>query len=149
MEATMKAKPDVTRRAAKPLSWKARRRGRIFCAPACGRGCTAHEHRGAVHNAAALAKSLGPGWTPHVWENLGWHYAAISSCGRIRVLPNHRGYHAFLGAADGYMGGRWCENGRTPAAAVRNVIKAGRAHLADVGALVRGFESLLFALELA
>jgi hypothetical protein len=30
----------------------------------------------ATKKAKALCKKLGPGWTPHVWENMGWHYTA-------------------------------------------------------------------------
>jgi hypothetical protein len=32
-------------------------------------------HDKAVKDAARLAKRMGPGWEPEVWENLGWHYS--------------------------------------------------------------------------
>jgi hypothetical protein len=60
----------------KELSWKPRRRGDIYCAPACGASCSYASYVQAKQKAAELAKTLGPGWTPRVWENLGWHYEA-------------------------------------------------------------------------
>ena len=69
----------------KPLSWKPRLQGEIYCSPACGGGCTKVAHDAAKKQASELAKQLGKGWKPHVWENLGWFAKAISSCGRIKV----------------------------------------------------------------
>lgn len=58
--------------------WKPRRspNGQIYCSPACGHGCTSREHEAARTAARRLAKRLGDGWAPHVWENLGWHHEA-------------------------------------------------------------------------
>lgn len=53
------------------------RRGAIYCSPFCGHGCTWAKHQAAVKAAKALCKVLGKGWTPRVWENLGWHYEAL------------------------------------------------------------------------
>lgn len=44
------------------LSWTPRRRGLIYCAPACGAGCTAAQHAHAVRLGRALARRLGRGW---------------------------------------------------------------------------------------
>lgn len=57
------------------LSWRPVREGDRFCAPACGRGCTHAEYVDALTKAAAVVKSLGPGWKPVVSENLGWYYS--------------------------------------------------------------------------
>lgn len=76
----------------------------------------------------SLAKTLGRGWTWKVWENLGWHYKAISPCGRIKVTSHNC---AFLGDP-GSSGGRWAEHGRTPKSAVRNVIAAAKKDLAKI-----------------
>ena len=54
--------------------WIAKRDGATYCAPACGRGCAYIEYTRAQRGARALARALGPGWVPRVWENLGWHY---------------------------------------------------------------------------
>ena len=57
------------------LSWRPVRKGDVFCAPACGRGCTHAEYVHALTSAAAVVRRLGPGWRPVVSENLGWHYS--------------------------------------------------------------------------
>lgn len=67
----------------RPLSWTPRRRGKIYCAPACGRGCTRAMYDRAHREATKLAKALGPGWKIRVWENLGWYGRAV--CGDIEV----------------------------------------------------------------
>jgi hypothetical protein len=70
------------------LSWRPVRNGAVFCAPACGRGCTHAEYVHAISNAAVVAKTLGPGWKPHVWENLGWFYAVEHVTGmKVHCLP--------------------------------------------------------------
>jgi hypothetical protein len=129
----------------KRLSWKPVRRGHIFCAPACGVGCThaayllAHERANAL--CASLDRTSGKGWKPHVWENLGWYYNAVSACGRIKVHPHHHGksvdYTAFLGEA-GSGGGTWAEHGKTAAQSVRNVVAMGKRALAKMGAIFNG-----------
>jgi hypothetical protein len=59
----------------KERDWKPARRGKTYCSPACGMGCTETAHCNAVNESKALAKRMGKGWKPRVWENLGWHYA--------------------------------------------------------------------------
>jgi hypothetical protein len=118
-----------------PLSWEPRRVGPIFCSPACGGGCTREQFRVATREADALCKTLDQttplkGWTPYVWENLGWHYKAVSPCGRIKV---HFGYTAYLGQK-ALSGGQWAENAKTPAKAVAAVIRTAKEELAKVGA---------------
>lgn len=58
--------------------WKAVRKGKIYCAPACGHNCTYLDYLQARHRAKEAAKKLGKGWTFEVWENLGWHSKVIS-----------------------------------------------------------------------
>lgn len=117
-----------------------------MCAPWCGRGCTRAEHDRAKRRGKALAKSLGRGWTVRVWENLGWHYAAHSPCGRIKVHESRiktsgrqmtEPFTAFLGEAT-TVGGRWAAHGRTPQEAVAAVIAQARAELEKIQALVEG-----------
>jgi hypothetical protein len=103
------------------LSWEPVETGHIYCAPACGGGCTMAAFKRATTGADALAKHIGPGWTPRVWENLGWHYSAISPCGRWKVHPfiykgKVEGYTAFLGEVGG--GGIWTGQGGTPQEAI-------------------------------
>jgi hypothetical protein len=54
--------------------WEPVRRGRVYCSPGCGAGCTWADHKKATREAAALRERLGRGWKPFVWENLGWHW---------------------------------------------------------------------------
>lgn len=63
--------------------WIPRLRGEIYCAPACGCGCTKAAFDKATADAAALAARMGDGWVPRVWENLGWHYEVIKGCAEL------------------------------------------------------------------
>lgn len=121
------------------LSWNAVRRGNVYCAPACGHGCTRAAFEAAKKAGAALAKQLGKGWRARVWENLGWHYCAVSACGRWKVHPNIfkgkiESYSAFLG--EGSHGGRWIEHGRTPQSAIRNTRAVARAEARKIAGLL-------------
>lgn len=106
------------------------RRGPVYCAPWCGGGCTHVAFVSVTKAAAALAKRMGKGWKPRVWENLGWHYSVISPCGRWKLHPHHTGSNtkgpigrmtgvtAFLGDADS-TGGVWAEHGKDARDAMR------------------------------
>lgn len=52
--------------------------GQFYCSPRCGSGkfCRREWYDIATARATELATRMGDGWTPHVWENLGWHYSA-------------------------------------------------------------------------
>ena len=111
--------------------WTAVRRGHIYCAPLCGGGCTWAAFKLAEHAAAELAKKLGPGWSPRVWENLGWHCSVLDPTGALKVYVNHSGkgvitYSAHLG---GENGGRWVKSGRTPRTAIRAVAREAMGEL--------------------
>ena len=59
--------------------WTPIRNGKIYCSPACGRGCTWAEHEHAVAEGKKLVGRLkGKGWHAVIHENLGWHYKAVS-----------------------------------------------------------------------
>ena len=100
------------------------------CAKWCGRGCTEAEYRKARASGDRLAARLGPAWRSRVWENLGWHFSAVSGCGRFKVHPSLKSGHflAFLGRA-GCSGGIWTAYGRTPRGAVVAVLKAAMRDL--------------------
>ena len=122
-----------------PLSWDPVAHGKVYCAPACGAGCTKAAFNAATRAGKALAKRLGKGWKATVWENMGWHYAAISECGRWKVHPSlHRGkvvgYMAFLGSPG--HGGRWVEHGKTPQSAIKNTRKVARLEANGIQALL-------------
>ena len=123
------------------MDWTPVEDGKIYCAPACGNGCTRAAYEHAVEMGRFLAQCLGPEWTSQVWENLGWHYNAISPCGRIKVhcytYDDEISFTAFLGEVDS-CGGWWTEHGETPQAAVANVVATGRAELAKIQAKLEG-----------
>lgn len=104
------------------------RNGDVYCAPWCGFKCKWDAYEQAVIDASKLAKSLGEGWEPQVWENLGWHYKATTKDGRVNLHPkkdyryNARvvGYTAFLSPTPS-IGGKWVESGDTPQAALEAV----------------------------
>lgn len=73
---------------ARSPSWTPVRRGPIYCAPACGRGCTWAEYQAAVKGAEKLKKMMkGTGWEVRIHENLGWFYKVVS--GPVMVMPSH------------------------------------------------------------
>ena len=113
----------------KPLSWKPVRRGQIYCAPACGRGCSHNEYLDAHKHAAALAKRLGRRWTPFVHENLGWHFKVISPCKQIEVHVNGpRSYWANLRIA----GMQFEVTRESPLTAVHDACDMARRHLREL-----------------
>lgn len=135
-----------------PLSWKVVRNGDTYCAPGCGGGCKYAAFELATQRATELATRLGPKWKPRVHENLGWHYWAMSSCGRIRVneywniphndhlveklatlVPNY--YRALMNTHGG-AGGRWTASADTPEEAIRAALGAAQSERDElVGAL--------------
>jgi len=70
-------------------SWKPVLRGAKYCSRACGNGCTKAEYVAAVKKGEALAKAVGNGFKPRVWENMGWYYSAVK--GVAAIHPYHDG----------------------------------------------------------
>lgn len=69
-------------------------RGKVYCSPWCGGGCTKAAHDECVRKAKALAKRMGKGWKPRVWENLGWHWnvfkgSSKTHAGILEITPPH------------------------------------------------------------
>ncbi len=87
----------------KKLSWKPKRRGPIYCAPACGRGCTKTMYDQAVkHAKQTLRRMKTRGWEVRVWENLGWHYMLTNKlCGlSLHLNYNKTGYWCMMAGHD-------------------------------------------------
>lgn len=89
--------------------WQAVRKGKTYCAPACGRGCTHNEYLGALRLGKATLKLLkNPfGWKVRVWENLGWH-VALQKGGMNLHIHNYdspRVTYSVLFSSDGGTGG--------------------------------------------
>lgn len=134
--------PAKTTSAKKPLSWKPVRKGLQYCSPACGHGCKLHEFKRATREADRLAKSMGAGWQPEVWENLGWHYSTNSKCGRLAVHANRdlgkgNQYSAYL-RHKGSGGGNFVGLGSTPQAAVRDAVSQASAQIDKLKKLIKG-----------
>lgn len=132
MSARAKSKPTWPKGA-----WTPRRRGDVYCSPACGGNCTFKAFNSATFKASLLCEKLGAGWEPDVWENLGWHHAVISPCRRIRLSGGYGQYIAFL-TEKGESGGRYVADGRTPKSAIRACVAEAKADLAKIGATITG-----------
>ncbi len=131
------------------LKQDAVRKGPIYCAPWCGGKCTRKAFELATKEAARLCAKLGAGWTPRVWENLGWHTSVRSPCGRLVVhinitgspiLGNWKpsGYTAYLGSKTNMNSNRWSESAKTPAGAIRGVLEQARAEISTLQSYVEG-----------
>lgn len=120
----------------KKLSWKPRRRGEIYCAPACGGKCTYAQFVAAEAVTAALVAQLGgakAGWAPRVHENLGWYAVAVNKRRYLAVHVYGDTYSVFFGpdaATSG--GGRWVADGKNLAKAIKTVVKQAKAEAAAI-----------------
>ena len=118
--------------------WTARRSGALYCAPACGGGCTWEAYQEAKRQGQALAKACGPGYKSVVHENLGWYFRAVSPCERIQVFKYGKEYHAGLGDAGEvamrYVGAYFSN----PKKAIADVIAVAKADLALIVARLEG-----------
>ena len=108
-----------------PLSWDPVRRGATYCAPACGRGCTHAEYMRANRSASALCASLGGGWKPHVWENLGWHPKAVSPTG-VMAIYKHGPRNYWATTEGDNLCGQFHADGRTQREAYTKVVNSMR-----------------------
>lgn len=109
--------------------WKPRRRGRIYCAPACGGDCTLAEHDKAQRTARRIARLLGKGWRVEVWENLGWHWRVTNGpvqLGACYAKGRKTLYHAMVGSSPTESRGGaayWTERGQGYRADPRRAVK--------------------------
>jgi hypothetical protein len=126
-----------------PESWVPVRRGEIYCAPACGRGCTWDEYREALKISERIAKQL-PGFKPRVMENLGWHASAEALDGHIQVSYSRGTYFAFASCDMKYAGnaGWGISQAKTAQKAFALVLKKLRAHVAKETAFLEKLEKL-------
>lgn len=111
------------------LSWTPRTLpGGIYCSPACGAACKKADHDRAVKKSAALARHLGEGWAPRVWENMGWHWAVQKG-----VLSVHqRKDECFVVYMNGAQ--QFIAEGTSALGAVRTVIKMAQDRIKQIQA---------------
>lgn len=118
-------------------SWKPRRRGDIYCAPACGCGCKRADYELAVSNSKMLAACMGS-YKPRVWENGGWHYSVKSVCEKLEIHTyKDSTFSAFLNTRPNH-GGRWVCSARTPQLAVKKVLAEARKELRTLQETIEG-----------
>lgn len=127
--------------AVKTRSWKPVAKGKTFCSPGCGHGCTKHEHRHVTREANQLARMMGPGWKPRVHENMGWHFYVESPCKRMQLsvkdYSRSRHYTVYLNPP--VIGhGNFVGQGTSPKAAIKNAVNQAMAKKAVLDALVKG-----------
>jgi hypothetical protein len=109
----------------KKLNWEPVRYEAVYCAPACGRGCTFEEFTQAQEQASNLAKELGNGWIGEVHENLGWHWNIRWGKPGYGMVLYKYAYNLFLAGieSNGYAHAMsFSANGSTPREAIRNVL---------------------------
>lgn len=133
----------MTKTAPIERDWKAVRRGKIYCAPCCGFNCTWEAFQKANREARKLATSLGKGWSPRVWENRGWCFAARSPCRHISVHKHGQGdYTAYLSSGTNCMGGQWVGRGKTAKGSVRSVIALAENDLREIRGMLAEVEAI-------
>lgn len=122
--------------ARKNLSWRpvryVREGVKRFCSPACGHHCTQAEYAQVLADAATLAKALGPGWSPVISENLGWHFKVAHPSG----IELHRFGPRRYWASVIIDGRQYKEEASTPAECVQGICWTMRKHLAAVSTIL-------------
>lgn len=121
----------------KRLSEKPRRLGDIYCSPWCGGKCKWEAYKKAKKESAKLARRLGKGWRPHVWENLGWHWQVIR--GEMSVNPNWASVNTWKSRISSYTAAfsGWSATMKTPEAAVKKTIKMAKGELRNLDKRIR------------
>ena len=74
-------------------NWKVVRKGKIYCAPACGGYCTLAQYRTMKKHAEKMCKQLGKGWKPKLTHNLGWFCAVVKSHTTIHYHDDRSGHN--------------------------------------------------------
>lgn len=119
-------------------SWTPVRRGKVYCSSACGHGCLYADYLKAQHAAKALAKRMGDGWKPKIWENLGWHYSAVHRASGISINEYpYSGDHFTVYA----LGGAY--TGKTPAKAIAAAILTTQQEVLRVTETMAALETTL------
>lgn len=124
------------------------RRGIYYCSPWCGSRCKLVDFDAAGIKARALADRLGQMWKPYVWENMGWHYAAITDSGfhMMEYDDRHRKYKDGFGRLyySVTTGTIYSGKGDTPEEAIRDALDPIKSELDRLNGLYEhGLAALL------
>lgn len=77
--------------------WKPRKKGKIYCSPACGYGCTHASYKRALAQSKRARKILGPGWAVTVYELSGsWRWIADCPNVCLVLFPRAGGFSVNL-----------------------------------------------------
>ena len=107
--------------------WTPVRRGKVYCSPACGGGCTHQSYLKAQAQAQEMLDQLGPptkdgnAWEKRVHENLGWYGSVrlmINGQVMAQVQKNRVGYSAYIESSPQFVA-----DGETPMQAVQNALR--------------------------
>lgn len=81
-----------------PPHWRPKRNGVYFCSAGCGshKFCLHADYLHVKKRAEELAASLGEGWKPKVWENLGWFGAVTKGRAEIHLNDHRRGHTNYM-----------------------------------------------------
>lgn len=120
----MKELEQAAKIAMTPGSWNPVRKGAIYCAPACGRGCTHVEWQDATHKGKVLVDRLGKGWTAVISENLGWHFRAVKNDNQDWAV--HESGPRRFWASLMFAGHQFHADGTTPKGAVTNTLQKAK-----------------------
>jgi len=71
--------------------WTVVRKGKEYCAPACGGGCTFAQYTVMKKQADKMCAELGKGWEPKLTHNLGWHCKVVNGHVTIHYFDDRSG----------------------------------------------------------
>ena len=134
----------------KKLSWKPRRRGKIYCSPACGAKCTWEQYQEMKRLGEKMRLSMrNPKlWRIHIHENLRWHVCLehIPTNGYLTVYPGFgRSYHTLLSLIMSHAGDMDWSNDksfRTPQKAVDYILDLARRVMVKKNAVMTKFDGI-------
>lgn len=132
------------------LSWKARRRGRIYCAPACGAGCLYAQYQEQVQLGKKMRLSMynPKQWRASVRENLHWYVCLehVPTNGFLTVWVYGARYAALLSLDMSHAGDMdWSDHRsfRTPQAAVNHIVTLANTVMAKKNAVLERLQPVL------
>lgn len=132
-------------------AWTPVRRGKLYCFPACGGGCTWAAYQKAKRDGELVARLLGSNWRARISENCHWFWCVELDSGLndfvLSIHPSeHKGkitYSALLGRRPGGdTAFHSTKHFKNPRDAARNQMRLYRAY-------VYKHDAQLAALELA
>lgn len=107
------------------LDWKPVLKGKTYCSPACGGGCTKRQYERMANTGEDICLKLGEGWGFKLHENLGWYVTVFSPCNHIIVTKQGEDFEATLTAGEE----RFCVKHANVKTAVGDVVYKFNQHI--------------------